>query len=239
VLGSAGSRLDTICGIVNDPTPADRPSNSHEIGRKVGTEPSLTSAPSSAAVSDITILPVGVIDTPMSDTSVMAATASKSTLTSHPQPHQEIQHSVAIHSRRNASMIPSAPLESTLRGSEPNSKEQAVNQGLLTRKRGMALGVIFALLLAVIDVFFAEYWVQALTAFVGLELLMWNRISELNNSSSLLQQVLLPKDLMSSSKDSPAKSSLGQVISVGKACFYTGQDWLIAQFFVAIFYAVS
>jgi len=131
----------------------------------------------------------------------------------------------------HASVAPHTQLDAAI-------KEKIVSHGLVTRKRGLLLGLIFALCLAVSEVYFPALWMQNLTAFLAVELLMWTRISEPESGLSMLSHFLLPNELTSSSEQSPLTVSLKQAISVGKACFHAGQDWLIAQFFVVLLHNI-
>lgn len=233
ILGSGSQRLDTICGIPSSLNSATKPST--EEGENP-VEPLLvekTSSSPSAQHSD---------HTPSSPTSSDPLTTSQSTemAQSRPlrysgsrEPKWESFHPPASQQSSKATS-PSSTLSTVT--AESNNTIPTAQTNLLSRKQGLLIGFIFALLLALCQIFSPSRSIHAATAFVALEFLMWMRVlrptgtQETDSFSNVTNFIL-------SSESSPM-ASLSILIRYGKVFYFTLQDWLISQFLVIVILAI-
>lgn len=233
VLGSGSSRLDTICGIPSALNNATKPSLEAEE-RPV--EPLLvekTSSSPSAHHSDQTPALTPSSPSLATDKSTEANQTRSSRYSGSREPKWESFHPPASQQNSKAS---SPSSKSTNMPVESDYVIPTPQTNLLSRKQGLLLGFLFALLLALCQVFLPSRAIHAATAFVALEFLMWMRVlrptgtQETDSFSNVTNFIL-------SSESSPM-ASLSLLIRYGKVFYFTLQDWLISQFLVIVITAI-
>lgn len=239
ILGSSDSRLGAICGLVgsthtggaSDTGAAGAAEESHQHTPISGSD---SDAPASSY--DPKVLPLLSEVPSIPEPSTMdASNANKATITRSSNSEPKIRSTAST----NTTAFPSDPSALIAAMKEQNTAPPKGNE--LKRKQALVVGVLLALVLAIVEIKFAKYATTARTAFWALDMLMWVGVfatatDSLPPTLNLLFATVLPA---TGEKGEIIKKGLSQAIGWTKAVYHVLQDWLVAQFFTILYAAIK